>query len=179
MPQIVRWWIAETEIPTLTLWLFSTDNWKRSPEEVAALMQIYTEMIPILREITGEEAGISHVGRKDRLPEGLQGLPGTTPGARRLRLAIDYGGQEEIVAAVGRIIARGEEVTRERISEEIGEGPDLVVRTSGEQRLSGFLLWGSVYCEILFLSGLWPDAGRGEMEGAVREFEGRGRRFGG
>ena len=142
-------------------------------------MQIYTEMVPILREIVCGQAGILHVGRQDRLPEGLNALLVEEGGERRLRLAIDYGGQEEIVGAVNTILERGEPVTQERISQEIGDGPDLIVRTSGEQRLSGFLLWGSVYGEVVFLRERWPEIGRREMEGAVREFEGRGRRFGG
>lgn len=186
-PEVVRWWLRETAIPDLTLWLFSTDNWRRSPSEIAALMDTYAAMIPALAAVLAADpaARLRHLGRADRLPPRLARAladacadrPDPAP-ARTLRLALDYGGQEEIAAAACALAAAGQPPTREAIAALLPPPPDLIVRTSGEQRLSGFLLWGSAAAEIMFLAPCWPDLRPADLDACVARFCQIERRYG-
>jgi undecaprenyl diphosphate synthase len=183
-------------ITTLTLYAFSSDNWKRPAAEVGRLFWL-------LREYCGREEAellesgvrVSAIGRRDRIPasalRALQRLEHRSAGGRRLhlRLAIDYSAQWAIGEAARRLageVGAGrlapDDVTAAALDRAIAAGSppvDLLIRTAGEQRLSDFLLWESAYAELIFTPVLWPDFRRADLEAAVTEFRGRERRFGG
>jgi undecaprenyl diphosphate synthase len=177
-------------VGSLAVYAFSTENWARSPEEVSALMDIFGETID--RELHGlAEEGVhtQFLGRRDRAPdwlrEKMEELEHATEQERTMHLwiAFDYGGRAEIVAAARRAAAAGVEVDEETFSQFLYEpempDPDLVIRTSGELRLSNFLLWQSAYAEYVFTETLWPDFGPEEFRAAIEDYAGRRRRFGG
>ena len=181
----------------LTLYAFSTENWKRSTEEVLGLMSIFARYIE--READRlAKAGVRmrFIGDRSRLDPKLQrmmaGIEARTAGLDRLNLtvAINYGGRDEIVRAVRKIAeaaAQGildpKHVTEAAFAERLDTGglpdPDLVVRTSGETRTSNFLPWQAAYSEYEFTETLWPDFGAEELASIVQRFSNRERRFGG
>jgi undecaprenyl diphosphate synthase len=181
----------------LTLYAFSTENWKRSTEEVLGLMSIFARYIE--READRlAKAGVRmrFIGDRSRLDPKLQrmmaGIEARTAGLDRLNLtvAINYGGRDEIVRAVRKIAeaaAQGildpKHVTEAAFAERLDTGglpdPDLVVRTSGETRTSNFLPWQAAYSEYEFTETLWPDFGPEELAAIVQRFSNRERRFGG
>jgi undecaprenyl diphosphate synthase len=186
--------IVETAIDigvgSLAVYAFSTENWTRSEEEVASLMEIFGETIDReLHDLAKEGVHTRFVGRRDRAPEWLQTkmaeLEAATENERRLHLwiAFDYGGRAEIVEAARRAAASGEDVDEESFSRFLYApempDPDLVIRTSGELRVSNFLLWQSAYAEFVFTETLWPDFGPDEFRAAIEDYAGRRRRFGG
>lgn len=168
-------------IGTLTVYAFSSDNWRRPADEVGALMFLLKSY---LRRETSKciRKGIrlSLIGRRDRLPADLLPLieraeRDTAHGrALHLRLAIDYSSRDAILDAVSGQRA----LTRESLSERLGPDVDLLVRTSGEQRVSDFLLWELAYAEFVFTPTLWPDFSGADLAHAVDEFHRRDRRFG-
>jgi undecaprenyl diphosphate synthase len=179
-------------IPILTLYAFSSDNWRRPVPEVTGLLRLFERF---LRSETAAllEQGIALVvlGRRDRLPaslraEILRAEMATNGGtAMRLRIAIDHSGRDAILGAARRL--GGADASRERFAELVAAvdhdpGPvapvDLLIRTGGERRLSDFLLWEAAYAELLFLPMLWPDFGAAELEGALADYAIRERRFG-
>ncbi len=177
-------------IESLAVYAFSTENWTRSPGEVGALMEIFGETIDReLHDLAEEGVHTSFVGRRDRAPAWLQEkmaeLEQATAKERRLHLwiAFDYGGRAEIVEAARRAAASGAEVDEESFAAFLYApempDPDLVIRTSGERRISNFLLWQSAYAEYVFTETLWPDFGPGELRAAIEEYASRRRRFGG
>ena len=181
----------------LTLYAFSTENWKRSTEEVLGLMAIFARYIE--READRlAKAGVRmrFIGDRGRLDPKLQrlmaGIEARTAGLDRLNLtvAVNYGGRDEIVRAVRKIAeaaAQGildpRHVTEAAFAERLDTGglpdPDLVIRTSGETRTSNFLPWQAAYSEYEFTETLWPDFGPEELAAIVRRFSNRERRFGG
>jgi undecaprenyl diphosphate synthase len=171
-------------IGVLTLFAFSSDNWRRPPEEVAGLMQLLAEH---LRSETSRclENGvrIEVIGRRDRLGGELpaaiaQAEAATAGGAKlQLRIAVDYSGRDAIAEAV-RHAAHAGLVCRECLEEQLGPPVDLLIRTGGEQRLSDFLLWECAYAELIFSRRMWPDFDAPDLEAAVRQFHTRQRRFG-
>jgi undecaprenyl diphosphate synthase len=181
----------------LTLYAFSTENWKRSTEEVLGLMAIFARYIE--READRlAKAGVRmrFIGDRGRLDPKLQrmmaGIEARTAGLDRLNLtvAINYGGRDEIVRAVSKIAeaaAQGildpRHVTEAAFAERLDTGglpdPDLVIRTSGETRTSNFLPWQAAYAEYEFTETLWPDFGPEELAAIVQRFSNRERRFGG
>ncbi|WP_422260477.1 polyprenyl diphosphate synthase [Tabrizicola sp.] len=181
----------------LTLYAFSTENWKRSTEEVLGLMAIFARYIE--READRlAKAGVRmrFIGDRGRLDPKLQrmmaGIEARTAGLDRLNLtvAINYGGRDEIVRAVRKIAeaaAQGildpRHVTEAAFAERLDTGglpdPDLVIRTSGETRTSNFLPWQAAYAEYEFTETLWPDFGPDELAAIVQRFSNRDRRFGG
>ncbi len=181
----------------LTLYAFSTENWKRSTEEVLGLMAIFARYIE--READRlAKAGVRmrFIGDRGRLDPKLQrmmaGIEARTAGLDRLNLtvAINYGGRDEIVRAVRKIAeaaAQGildpRHVTEAAFAERLDTGglpdPDLVIRTSGETRTSNFLPWQAAYAEYEFTETLWPDFGPEELAAIVQRFSNRDRRFGG
>lgn len=181
----------------LTLYAFSTENWKRSTEEVLGLMAIFARYIE--READRlAKAGVRmrFIGDRSRLDPKLQrmmaGIEARTAGLDRLNLtvAINYGGRDEIVRAVRKIAeaaAQGildpRHVTEAAFAERLDTGglpdPDLVIRTSGETRTSNFLPWQAAYAEYEFTETLWPDFGPEELANIVQRFSNRERRFGG
>ncbi len=177
-------------IKDLTVYSFSTENWSRPQDEVTDLMHLFTELIEReLPELMDEGVRMRFVGRRDRLGDALrariveaesrtQGNPGL-----RLFIAMDYGGRQEIVHAARRFAA---ECGPEAGEDEFGQllygdlrDPELVIRTSGEQRLSNFLLWQTAYSELHFSDRMWPDFSPDDLEIAVADYAGRRRRFGG
>ena len=177
-------------IESLAVYAFSTENWSRSPDEVEALMEIFGETIDReLPDLAKQGVRTRFVGRRDRAPEWLQekmaGLERATAGETRLNLwiAFDYGGRAEIVEAARRIAEDGGTVDEESFARHLYApempDPDLVIRTSGELRVSNFLLWQSAYAEFVFVDTLWPDFGPDALRSAMEDYAQRRRRFGG
>ena len=177
-------------IESLVVYAFSTENWSRDAGEVGALMEIFGETIDReLEDLAAQGVRCRFVGRRDRAPDWLQAkmreLEEATDSARRLHLwiAFDYGGRAEMVEAARRLAAAGgpfdeESFARQLYAPEMPD-PDLVIRTSGELRLSNFLLWQSAYAEYVFTDTLWPDFGPDEFRSALEDYAQRRRRFGG
>jgi undecaprenyl diphosphate synthase len=171
-------------IGVLTLFAFSSDNWRRPPEEVSGLMALLAEH---LRAETSRclENGvrIEVIGRRDRLGGELpaaivQAESATAAGEKlQLRIAVDYSGRDAIAEAV-RQAAHAGLVCRECLEEQLGPPVDLLIRTGGEQRLSDFLLWECAYAELIFSRRMWPDFDASDLDAAVRQFHSRQRRFG-
>ncbi|MFC2046538.1 polyprenyl diphosphate synthase, partial [Chloroflexota bacterium] len=184
---------ADLGIRILTIWAFSTENWRRPEQEVRGLLRILERMIRReLRELHKQGVRLRHLGRLDRLPERLQGqvldaIELTKDNDRIvLNVAFDYGGRAEIVQAVQQIILAGipaDAVDEELLSQHMYTAgqpdPDLIIRTSGELRTSGFMLWQSAYTEYYITPTFWPDFGREELHEALLAFSHRERRFGG
>ena len=180
-------------IESLAVYAFSTENWSRSPDEVAALMEIFGETIDReLEDLAAQGVRCRFLGRRERAPDWLRvkmdELEAATADKTKLQLwiAFDYGGRAELVDAARRLLESGidpDDVDDEALSSRLYEpempDPDLVIRTSGEQRISNFLLWQSAYAEYLFTDTLWPDFGPEELRGAIEEYALRRRRFGG
>lgn len=175
----------ELSLPLLTLYAFSSDNWRRPRPEVEALFAL-------LRRYLADEAErlrdngirLTVIGRRDRLPRSLADAIERTEATTaqgtdmHLRVAVDYSSREAIARAMARM-----QPPTEHPPEDVGRllgmpDVDLLIRTGGEQRLSDFLLWESAYAELVFLPVAWPDFARTDLEGALEEFARRGRRFG-
>lgn len=200
-------------IHTATFWAFSTENWRRSPMEVAALLALYEEWIAdLLEESIEEQVRIVHVGRLEGLPEGLQedgaaaGFPGGLPDSLKqalvdieqktasfennvVNLAINYGGADEIHRALRKLVDHASANGRDPGTLELADfldtanqphpNPDIVWRTSGEIRSSGFLPLQSTYAELVFTPKLFPDLVDQDVLNTVLEYSARIRRFGG
>ena len=181
-------------IEWLTVYAFSTENWRRPVDEVRFLMRFNEDILLRRREsLHAQGVRIRFAGRRDwRVPKRLlrrqDESTALTVGNRRLTLtfAFNYGGRAEIVDAVKQIVASGasakdvdEKLIRKYMYFPDMPDPDLVVRTSGEYRISNFLLWELAYSELVFTDVLWPDFRRTHLADAVREFQNRDRRFGG
>ena len=180
-----------------TVYGFSTENWKRSREEVGALMQLFRYyMVRLLKIASANNVRVKMIGEKSRLaPDIIQGIDDLVEGTRdntgmTFVIAINYGGRDEIVRAAkkaardcmeGKLAA--EELTEEVFSTYLDTDqipdPDLLIRTSGEMRLSNYLLWQLAYSEIYVTDCLWPDFNREELLEAIRQYNRRERRFGG
>ncbi len=177
-------------VGTVTLYAFSCDNWRRPKVEVDALMRL-------LRGYLGRETArlarsgvrLTVIGRRDRLPDGLAAAIGRAEDATasgkelHLRIAVDYSARDAILNAAARI-AGPDDLTREGFTRLItGDADlrrvDLLIRTSGEKRLSDFLLWESAYAELYFTDRRWPDFGADDLAVALDNFQSRDRRFGG
>jgi undecaprenyl diphosphate synthase len=178
----------------LTVYAFSTENWRRPPDEVRFLVNFNEDILVRRREELHERAvRVRFVGRRDwrvprRIIRRMDETTALTEKNRRMTLTIafNYGGRAEIVDAVrdlvsDRVPARkiDERAIRSRLYDPEMPDPDLVIRTSGEYRISNFLLWELAYSELVFTDTLWPDFTREHLYDAVREFQGRDRRFGG
>src|ERR687888_221142 len=180
-------------VETVCVYAFSTENWSRPPEEIDALMEIFVETIEReLPDLKRQGVRTRFIGRRDRATPDLQAkmaaLEEETGGRERLQLwiAFDYGGRAEIVEATRRIVEEGLEprdidensIASRLYAPEMPE-PDLLIRTSGELRVSNFLLWQVAYTELVFVDTLWPDFGERHLRQALAEYAGRRRRFGG
>jgi undecaprenyl diphosphate synthase len=182
----------DLNIRSLTVYAFSTENWLRPPGEVDALMEIFGETIRReLPDLAEQGVRTRFIGRRDRVSDELlrqmEDLELETADRDRLELwiAFDYGGRSELAAAAKRIVEAG--LMPEEIDEEVLEAhlyapdmpePDLLIRTSGELRISNFLLWQLAYAELVFTDRLWPEFGEEDLRAAVNEYAGRRRRFG-
>lgn len=170
-------------VSSLTLYAFSSDNWKRPGEEVSGLMHLLEQyLLTRVEECLEKGLRLSFLGRRDRLPVSLARLMDrverrTEGGARlHVRIAIDYSSRDTLVEAARRI---AQNATRQSISELLpAPDVDLLIRTGGEQRLSDFLLWECAYAELLFLPVMWPEFEASHLADAVEWFRRRDRRFG-
>ena len=188
---------ASIGIEYLTVYAFSTENWKRPPEEVSALMKLFRQYLEeALRDFLDENIKVRFIGATSVFPQELQTLIRETEEVSKnrtgmvLNIAMNYGGRSEIARAA-RLLAekvqRGEispeEITEQAISDSLYTAgqpdPDLIIRPSGEQRTSNFLLWQSAYAEYIICDILWPDFKPQDLEDALDEFSRRQRRFGG
>ena len=180
----------ELGVESLTVYAFSTENWNRPEPEVDALMEIFEETIEReLPDLCKQGVRARFLGRRDRAPDELQAkmaaLEAETTANTRLDLwiAFDYGGRAEIVDAVRHIVEDGlsvDDVDEAAITSRLkAPEPDLLIRTSGELRISNFLLWQLAYAELVFVETWWPDFGEDELRSALEEYASRRRRFGG
>ncbi len=188
---------GEIGIGYLTLYAFSSENWKRPADEVDDLMGLLRLYLRNeVRELNDSHVRIRFIGSRERLSDDVLKLidesEHLTAGNTGLTLviALNYGAQAEIVSAVQHIaaqVARGElaaeaideaMITRHLFTSDMPD-PDLIIRTSGEQRLSNFLLWQAAYSELVFVETLWPDFDRAALEAAIADYRNRERRYGG
>ncbi len=172
-------------VEELTVFSFSTENWSRPAEEVAGLMKMFGERIDAeTPELHEEGVRMRFIGRREgvdaELVERMEWAEETTAGNDRITLfvAFNYGGRAEIVDAARNFEGGSEEEFRRHLYAPEMHDPDLLIRTSGEQRISNYLLWQCAYSELVFRDELWPDFGREAFEESLREFERRQRRFG-
>jgi len=183
---------VEQGLRALTFYTFSMENWQRPKREVNALMKfLSTYLKSEMKRLVKMNVVFRAIGDLKRLPQGAQKLLKDFESLSRdntglmLTSALSYSGRDEIVMVVKRLL--GNDVRPEDLDERLFESylytagipnPDLIIRTSGEMRLSNFLLWQSAYAELYFTETLWPDFGRDEFISAIKEFQGRERRFG-
>jgi undecaprenyl diphosphate synthase len=176
---------VELGVEELTVFSFSTENWTRPAAEVEGLMEMFGERIesetPELRE---EGVRMRFIGRREgvdrALVERMEWAEGTTAANDRIVffVAFNYGGRAEIVDAARNFQGGSEEEFRSHLYAPEMHDPDLLIRTSGERRISNYLLWQCAYSELVFRDELWPDFGRGAFEDCLLEYESRQRRFG-
>ncbi|MBN2239335.1 MAG: di-trans,poly-cis-decaprenylcistransferase [Dehalococcoidales bacterium] len=186
-------YLSKYDIPYLTLYGFSTENWRRPEEEITCLFSMLTDFIDrVTPDIQKNGIKINHIGRLEELPEEfqesiLEALERTKNNTGMvLNIAFNYGGRAEIVDAVQRIV--NDRIPADQVTEELLESylytagipnVDLVIRTSDERRLSNFLLWQTSYSEIYFSEVLWPDFDKEDIDKALEFYNQRKRRFGG
>jgi undecaprenyl diphosphate synthase len=176
---------VELGIEELTVFSFSTENWARPSEEVEGLMRMFGERIDVeTPELDSEGVRMRFLGRREgvaaELVERMDWAEETTAANERITLfvAFNYGGRAEIVDAARTFQGGSEEEFRRHLYAPDMHDPDLLIRTSGEQRISNYLLWQCAYSELVFREELWPDFDRAAFEGSLAEFEARRRRFG-
>jgi undecaprenyl diphosphate synthase len=177
---------AEMQIPHVVCYAFSTENWSRAPEDVSYLMSLI--LMALQKHLADPAVRIRFIGEKKWLDQTLLDTMKAVeitdkPHANiTLWVALSYGGRAEIVSATNQAILRGIPVTEETFAESLWThempDPDLIIRTSGERRLSNFLLWQSAYSELFFTETLWPDFGESEFKGMVEAYANRERRHG-
>jgi len=167
-------------VSVLTLYAFSADNWRRPAREVSALMKLLANyLVRETNRCVENGVRLEAIGRRDRLPPALVSLLAdaehkTAKGSKlHLRLAIDYSSRQAILEAV-----RQRALTEEAFSKALGPDVDLLIRTSGEQRLSDFLLWECAYAEMIFTRRMWPEFSAEDLSAAIDEYHRRDRRFG-
>ena len=177
---------VELGVKELTVYSFSTENWSRSRAEVSALMRMFARRIrQETPELDAEGVRLRFIGRRERISkrliEQMDWAQETTAANDRITLfvAFNYGGRAEIVDAARTFTGETEEDFAQHLYAPEMHDPDLIIRTSGEQRLSNYLLWQSAYSELVFRDELWPDFSRQAFEESLAEFEARRRRFGG
>ena len=173
-------------ISTLTLYAFSRDNWRRPQREVMALMSLLGRYLDQeTANLHRQGVRLQAIGRRDRLPDVVvrkieAGEKRTAANSRlHLRLALDYSSRHAIADAARQLHKSGVEPNEETISRVLGPPVDLLIRTSGERRLSDFLLWELAYSEIVFTTRMWPEFSDADLAAAMQEFHSRERRFGG
>jgi undecaprenyl diphosphate synthase len=178
-------------VPVMSFWLFSTENWRRPPDQVRALFDLGREARERLEnELAVLGARFQHIGRQDRLPadllEIIGGIERRTADNKNIQVlaALDYGGRDEIIRAFNRLLSAGrQQVTLDEFPSFLDTAglpdPDLVIRTSGETRTSGYMTWQAAYSEWVFAEPYFPAFDLAEFVGALRDYANRQRRFGG
>ena len=185
-------WCKNKGVKTLTAFGFSTENWNRSPEEVAYLMKLLEDcLVDNLDKYKKDDVKVRVIGQRERLPESMQQAIKKTEEATKnnsslsLNLAISYGGKWDILNAVKKII--NEKTPADKINEELFESylstaglpaPDFIIRAGGEMRMSNFVLWQAAYSELYFCPKMWPEFTEQDLNEALAEFDRRQRRFG-
>ena len=187
--RVVRY-CGDIGIRAVTVYAFSTENWKRPQHEVQAIMGLFNEYLDRAQKMADEnQTQVVFLGDKAIFPQNVRERmelveKNTAHYPRTLNVAVNYGGRDEIVHAVNTLIAQGKtEITEDDITANLYTAhcppPDLIVRTGSEQRLSNFLLWQAAYAEFYFCDTLWPDMDDAAVDAAVEAFYARKRRFGG
>jgi len=183
-------WCLARGIKVLTVWAFSTENWKRPKKEIDYLMKLLRlSLKKDIKSLHKKEIKIQVLGRLHELPRDIQKAcqeaMALTKNNKKatLNIALNYGGQAEIIDAINKIIKdKVNKVTLEIFQKYLYDPemspPDLIIRTSGEQRTSGFLLWQSPYSELYFSKALWPDFSEKDLDEALADYQRRQRRFG-
>lgn len=185
-------WCLARHIPVVTIWAFSTENWKRAEDEVGYLMDLLEwSLRNDLEEFHEKGIRLKVIGRRENLRssiiDGIERAEEKTKHNTKMTLviAINYGGRAEIVDACKQLMEKGvavSAITEEMITSAMYwpdmPGPDLIVRTSGEERLSGFLLWEASYSELYWCKKHWPDFSEVDLDAALEEYAGRQRRYG-
>lgn len=182
-------WVRAAGIPHAVYYAFSTENWQRKPEEVTYLMQLFSNVLSSLSDdMDKKKVRVRIVGKRADFSEELQarmidvedkskGYTDTT-----IWIALSYGGRAELVAAVNEAVSRGEQVSEVSFEQLLWTAdmpdPDMIVRTSGEHRLSNFMTWKSVYSELLFLDKHWPSLTKDDFKDILTTYESRERRKG-
>ena len=177
---------AQLGVKELTVYSFSTENWSRPAEEVTGLMRMFSQRLQVeTPELRDEGVRMRFIGRREgvapALLEQMDWAEAQTAGGSAITLfvAFNYGGRAELLDAAARYEGGGEDAFRDLLYAPEMHDPDLVIRTSGEQRLSNYLLWQSAYAELIFRDELWPDFTREALVESLDEFARRQRRFGG
>jgi undecaprenyl diphosphate synthase len=183
-------WTRDLNIPHLVVYAFSTENWGRSEEEVGYLMNLFRFIVneQVDRMVT-ERVRVRFIGQRERFAKDLQeGMTRIEEATSKeydvtLHIALSYGGRAEIVAAANQLLVeKSGPVTEEEFSQKLWShpmpDPDIIVRTGGDMRLSGFLPWQTIYSELFFIPTLWPDFSKTEFEQIIEEFNSRERRRG-
>ena len=186
-------WCKKRGIKVLTLWAFSTENWGRSKAEIDYLMNILKFALSKneINQLHKDGIKVRVIGQKERLSKDLQKLIKETEGRTKnnkegiLNLAISYGGRADILQAIQKIVNKkipADQITEETIDQNLWTAglpnPDLIIRTSGELRTSGFLTWESAYAELYFCQKHWPDFTEEDLDKAILDFQNRQRRMG-
>lgn len=181
-------WVHDAGIPNLVVFGFSTENWNRDEREVSYLIELLRTGLEAEGRRIAERGGrVRFIGDRTRFPDDVQALMArveadTAQGSQTLYLALSYGGRAEILDAVNRLVASGAPVSEEAFSRALWTAdmpdPDLIIRTSGEQRLSGFLPWQGVYAELFFVTSYWPAFSKEEFDAVLSEYGARERRYG-
>lgn len=180
---------GERGVKYLTLWAFSTENWNRDKQEVEGLMKLFRKaLVTKVERFIEKGARLQLIGDMSRFPEdirkGMEEAIEKSSSNNKIvvTFALNYGGRDEIVRAVNKLVGEGEKIDEEGFSKLLDTAempdPDLIIRTGGEKRLSGFLPWQGTYAELLFVDTLFPDFGPDELDKAIEEYQGRQRRFG-
>lgn len=183
--------VRQLGIPVLTFWAFSTENWSREKDEVKSIFGLHHILKEYVKEAMKDNVRIVHLGRKDRIPQDL--LNAITDAEEKtknnkdyyLNIALDYGGHDEILRAIQKLTHEElANLTPEIFASNLDTGilpypnPDIVIRTGGEMRTSGFMPWQSSYTEYFFVDKYFPDLSQEDIEQVVQEFGNRQRRFG-
>ena len=182
-------------IKWLTVYAFSTENWKRPKDEVDGIMNLMRGYLKSMKKAANEQIAVRFIGDKEPFDDDIKELifeaenAGKENAITTVQIALNYGGRDEIVHSVKEIAKKlyegklsPEEISEKTISENLYSGTpecDLIIRPSGEERLSNFLLWESAYSEFVFMDVLWPDFTREDLDKALLEYSKRNRRFGG
>jgi len=186
----VLYWCRDAGIKILTLYAFSTENWQRSKKEVDFLMKLfYLALTKDIKKLHKNNICVRVIGRKNGLSEKIQKAVKRAEELTKnntaitLNLAINYGGRPELVDAFNKILKNPpKEITEDLISQNVYTAglpdPDLIIRTSGERRLSGFLTWQSAYSEFCFIKHHWPELSKEDFNDILKDFASRQRRFG-
>lgn len=191
--KIIRY-LAAKGVHTITIWIFSTENWNRDEDQVQGLMKLFEEFASAyLKAAENEGMRIHHLGRKDRLSESLRNKIAEFEkktshfDKNTLNIALDYGGRDELIRAFEKLQKSGygsSEMSEKDIDNALDTAgqkypnPDMIIRTGGEQRISGFMLWQSAYAEYFFTNTLLPDLSEKEIDAILLEYAQRQRRYG-